>query len=120
MNAILVTLNVILLSSLAALAYHWPPALFAFLIVGPLSVLSLWGASRGGISARVIFVTTAATAIVGIVVSSHFWPDAWYGALLVGPIVLLGIADMTQSEACHPEEFPRPGACPVPLRDDPT
>ncbi len=106
MNAILVTLNIVILSSLAALAYRWPPALFAVLLVGPLSVLSLWGASRGGVSARVIFVTTAATAIVGIVVCSYFWPDAWYGALLVGPIVLLGITDMTQSKRAIQRNFP--------------
>ena len=35
MNAILITLNIIVLSSLGALAFMWPPALFAFLVVGP-------------------------------------------------------------------------------------
>jgi hypothetical protein len=42
MNAILITLNVVVLSGLAALSFVWPPALFAFLIVGPLSLLSFW------------------------------------------------------------------------------
>ena len=60
MNAILITLNVIVLATLAALAYEWRPALFAYLIVGPFSLLSLWGISKGGVSARTIFVTTTA------------------------------------------------------------
>ena len=77
MNAILITLNVILLSSLGALAYQWPPALFSFLVIGPLSILSIWGATGGQQSARAVFVTTAAFAIAGIVITSYFWPAAW-------------------------------------------
>ena len=42
MQSILVTLNVIVIAGLIALAQIWPPALFAFLVVGPLSVLSIW------------------------------------------------------------------------------
>ena len=106
MNAILITLNVILLSSLAALGYQWPPALFAFLIVGPLSILSIWGASGGGVSARAIFVTTSAVAVAGIVVSSFFWQAAWYGGLLVGPIVLLGVVDLLQTKRATRRNYP--------------
>ena len=106
MNPILITLNIILLASLGALGYEWPPALFAFLIVGPLSVLSVWGASGGGISARTIFVTTSTAAAVGIVVSSYFWPAAWYGALIAGPIVLLGTVDMLQTRRAIRRNFP--------------
>ncbi len=106
MNAILITLNVILLSSLGALGYQWPPALFAFLIVGPLTVLSIWGASGGGVSARAIFVTTSAIAVGGIAASSFVWPAAWYGALIVGPIVLLGTADMLQTKRAIRRNFP--------------
>jgi hypothetical protein len=46
MKAILITLNIIVLSALAALAIEWPPALFAFLLVGPISIISIWGISR--------------------------------------------------------------------------
>jgi glutamate synthase domain-containing protein 2 len=106
MNPILITLNIILLASLGALGYEWPPALFAFLIVGPLSVLSVWGASGGGVSARTIFVTTSTAAVVGIVVSSYFWPAAWYGALIAGPIVLLGTVDMLQTRRAIRRNFP--------------
>jgi glutamate synthase domain-containing protein 2 len=106
MNPILITLNIILLASLAALGYEWPPALFAFLIVGPLSVLSIWAASGGGVSARTVFVTTATAAVVGIVASSYFWPAAWYGALIVGPIVLLGTVDMLQTKRAVRRNFP--------------
>jgi glutamate synthase domain-containing protein 2 len=106
MNPILITLNIILLASLGALGYEWPPALFAFLIVGPLSVLSVWGTSGGGVSARTIFVTTSTAAVVGIVVSSYFWPAAWYGALIAGPIVLLGTVDMLQTRRAIRRNFP--------------
>jgi len=106
MNAILITLNVILLSSLGALGYQWPPALFAFLIIGPLSVLSIWGESGGAVSARAIFVTTSIAAVSGIVVGSLFWPAAWYGALIVGPLVLLGVADLLQTKRALRRNFP--------------
>jgi len=106
MNPILITLNIVLLAGLGALGYEWPPALFAFLIVGPLSVLSIWGASGGGVSARTIFVTTSAAAGVGIVASSYFWPAAWYGAVLVGPIILLGTVDMLQTKRAIRRNFP--------------
>lgn len=106
MNAILITLNIILLSSLGALAVNWPPALFSFLVVGPLSLLSIWGISNGGISARTIFVTTAALAISGVVVSSYFFPAAYYGMLLVGPLVLLGLVDMLQTKRAIRRNFP--------------
>ena len=91
MNAILVTLNIIVLSCVVALARYWPPALFALLLVGPLSLLSIRRIWSGGVSARVIFGTTAAVAISVIAGLSYVWPAAWYGMLLVGPIVLLGI-----------------------------
>ena len=106
MNPILITFNIILLAGLGALGYEWPPALFAFLIVGPLSVLSIWGASGGGVSARTIFVTTSAAAGVGIVASSYFTSAAWYGAVLVGPIILLGTVDMLQTKRAIRRNFP--------------
>jgi glutamate synthase domain-containing protein 2 len=106
MNATLITLNVILVSSLVALGYRWPPALFAFLIVGPLSILSLWSASSGRVSARSVFVTTAAIAVGGLAVGSYFWPSAWYGGLIVGPIILLGIGDMLQTKRAILRNFP--------------
>ncbi len=106
MNAILYTLNIIILSSLVALGLQWPPALFAFLVVGPLSILSVWGISNGGVSARTIFVTMAAVAISALAGLSYIWPAAWYGILLVGPIVLLGLVDMLQSKQSIRRNFP--------------
>ncbi|MFK7895948.1 MAG: FMN-binding glutamate synthase family protein [Myxococcota bacterium] len=106
MNAILITLNIILISSLAVLGWNWPPALFAFLIVGPLSLISIWWASSGGISARTIFVSTAALAIGGIAVAGYFWPSAWYGSVIVAPIILLGLADMLQTKRAIRRNFP--------------
>ena len=90
MNAILITLNIIVLSALAALAIEWPPALFAFLLVGPISILSIWGISKGGLSARMIFVSTGAISLAGIVAGSYFSPAAYYGLLVVAPVVLPG------------------------------
>jgi len=106
MNAILITLNVIVLATLAALAYEWRPALFAYLIVGPFSLLSLWGISKGGVSARTIFVTTTAVVGASLAVASFFYPVALYGAVLVGPIVLLGITDMLQTKRAIRRNFP--------------
>jgi glutamate synthase domain-containing protein 2 len=106
MNAILITLNIIILSSLIALGRQWPPALFAFLVVGPLSILSVWGISKGGVSARTIFVTTAAVVISALAGVSYYWPSAWYGMLLVGPIVLLGLFDMLQTKQSIRRNFP--------------
>lgn len=106
MNATIVTLNVIVLSTLGALGYQWPPALFAFLIVGPISVLSIRRTTRGLVSARVIFVTTATIAVTGIVVASYFWPAAWFGALVVVPMIALGIADILQTNRAILRNFP--------------
>jgi glutamate synthase domain-containing protein 2 len=106
MNAILITLNIIVLSCLGALALKWPPALFAFLVVGPLSLISIWGVSKGGLSARQVFITTAAIAITGVVAASYIWPAAYYGFLIVGPIVLLGLADMWQTKRAIRRNFP--------------
>ncbi|MBJ21315.1 MAG: FMN-binding glutamate synthase family protein [bacterium] len=106
MNAILITLNVIVLASLAALGSVWSPALFAYLIVGPFAVLSLWGVSKGDISARTIFVTTAVVAIGGLAVASFYRPAAMYGVILVGPIVLLGLVDMLQRKRALRRNFP--------------
>jgi glutamate synthase domain-containing protein 2 len=106
MNAILITLNIIVLSTLGALAIEWPPALFAFLFVGPLSIISIWGISKGGLSARMIFVSTAAISLAGIVGASYFSPAAYYGLLVVGPFVLLGFADMLQSKRAIRRNFP--------------
>ncbi len=106
MKAILITLNVVVLSSLAVLSRYWHPALFAFLIVGPLSLLSLWSVSRSGISVRTIFVATAAVAIGGLVVAGYFMPAAWYGFALVGPIVVLGTIDMLQKKRAIRRNFP--------------
>ena len=68
MNAVLITINIIVLSTLGALAVEWPPALFAFLVVGPLSIISIWGISKGGLSARMIFVWTSALSIASVCV----------------------------------------------------
>ncbi len=106
MNAILITLNIIVLSGLAALALQWPPALFAFLIVGPLSILSIWDVSKGRLSARQIFVSTAAVSVAGIVSASYVWPAALYGFVVVGPVVLLGMVDMFQTRRAIRRNFP--------------
>lgn len=106
MNAILITLNVIVLLALAALGYEWPPALFAYLVVGPFSVLSLWGISKGEVSARTIFVTTAVVMIGGLAVASYFLPFAWYGVIVIGPIVALGCVDMLQGKRAIRRNFP--------------
>ena len=106
MNAILITLNIIILSSLVALGLYWPPALFAFLVVVPLAVLSLWGISNGGVSARTIFGTLAAVSISLLAGLSYIWPAAWFGMLLVGPIVLLGLFDMLQKKQTIRRNFP--------------
>lgn len=105
-RAILVTLNVILLAGLGALGYQWPPALFAFLIVGPLSILSLWGATRGHLSARTIFVTTGAVVSSGLAVAAYFEPRALYGTVIVAPILLLGTIDMLQKRRAIRRNFP--------------
>jgi glutamate synthase domain-containing protein 2 len=106
MNAILITLNIIVLSALAALAIEWPPALFAFLLVGPISIISIWGISKGGLSARLIFVSTAAISLAGIVAGSYFSPLAYYGLLVVAPVALLGTADMLQTRRAIRRNFP--------------
>jgi glutamate synthase domain-containing protein 2 len=106
MSAILITSNIIVLTGLAALALRWPPALFAFLLIGPLSILSFWGISRGGASVRAIFVTTAALALSGVAFASYFWPAALYGYILVGPIVLLGFVDLFQTGRAIRRNFP--------------
>ena len=106
MHAILITLNIIVISGLVVLSREWPPALFAFLVVGPLSLISIWWAFSGGISARAIFVSTAALAIAGIVGASYFWPLAWYGAVIVAPVVILGLMDMLQTKRAIPRNFP--------------
>ncbi|MFT5444289.1 MAG: glutamate synthase domain-containing protein 2 [Myxococcota bacterium] len=106
MNAILITLNIIVLSSLAALATQWPPALFAFLIVGPLSILSIWGISSNGVSARVIFVSTSALIIAGVAAASYVWPSAIYGYVIVAPIILLGTRDMLQTKRAILRNYP--------------
>ena len=106
MNAILITLNVIVLLSLAAIGYQWPPALFAYLVVGPFALLSLWGVSKGEVSARTIFVTTAVVMLGGLAVAAFFRPNAVYGMIIVGPIVFLGCADMLQKKRAIRRNFP--------------
>ncbi len=106
MNAILITLNIIVLAALGVLGYEWPPALFALVIVVPFSLLSLWGVSTGGLSARSIFVTTAALVIGGIAIASFWAPIALYGAVVAGPIVLLGVVDMLQTKRAIRRNFP--------------
>jgi glutamate synthase domain-containing protein 2 len=106
MNAILITANVILLSVIAVVGSQWPPVLFAFLVVGPMCILSIWSTSSGGISARSIFVTTSVIAISGIALGSVFWPAAWFGAVLVGPIITLGVFDMLQTKRAVLRNFP--------------
>jgi len=106
MSAILITLNVILLAGLIALAFVWPPALFSFLVVGPLSILCFWSLSRGEVSARTIFVSTAALAVGGVVGASYFWPAASFGWIIVAPIVLLGCVDMLQTRRAIRRNFP--------------
>jgi len=106
MNAILIVLNIIVLSILAVLGAKWPPALFAFVLVFPLALLSLWSITKRGVSARTIFGTTAVVMISAVAAVSYFWTDAWYGMLVVGPIVLLGIADMLQTKQSIRRNFP--------------
>ena len=106
MNVILIAANVILFSIIAILGSQWPPVLFILLIVGPMSILSIWGSSKGSVSARAIFVTTSVIALGGIAISSLFWPAAWFGIVLVGPIILLGIADMLQAKRAVLRNFP--------------
>ena len=106
MKSILVTLNIIVVAGLIALGQVWPPALFAFLVVGPLSVLSIWSVSKGGVSVRSIFVSSACVVISGLVGASYFTPVAWYGFVLVGPIVMLGAIDMLQTKRAIRRNFP--------------
>ncbi len=106
MNPILITLNFIVLTCLGALSLKWPPALFAFLVVGPLSIISIWGISTGRLSARLIFISTAAIAIACLVLASYFWPAAYYGFLIVGPIVLLGLFDFLQKKRAILRNYP--------------
>lgn len=106
MTLFVITLNIIVLASLAALASVWPSALFAFLVVGPLSALSITTVTRGGMSARAIFVTTAVLAISGIVIAGYWWSAAYLGLLLVAPIVVLGLSDMIQTRRAVLRNFP--------------
>ena len=107
MKAILLTLNVIVISGLIALARVWPPAAFAFLVVGPLAVLSIWSVSQGGVSVRAIFVSTACAAVSGLLAATYLLtPMAAYGFLLVGPIVMLGAVDMLQTKRAIRRNFP--------------
>ncbi len=106
MGAILVTLNVSVLTALVLLGLQWPPANFAFLLVGPLSILSLWSISSGDVSARTIFVTTAAVSIGGVATLGYFWPIAWYGFFLIAPFVALGVSDLLQTKRTIRRNFP--------------
>lgn len=106
MNVTTIALNAVLLLGLAALGLQWPPALFALLLVVPLSVLSVVRTSTAGVSARAIFFGSSAAAIVGITVASYFWVSAWYGFVLVGPIIALGIADVLQTRRAIRRNFP--------------
>lgn len=106
MGALLITLNVIVLSALAVLGWQWPPAFFAYLVVGPLSILSLWGVSSGDLSARTIFVTTAAVSIGSIAIAGYYWPLAWNGLMIVLPFTALGILDMLQRKHAIRRNFP--------------
>ena len=101
-----VALNVVVLAALAALGYAWPPALFALLVVGPFSILSIAGASTGDVSARTLFVTTAALALGGIAIATYYEPTALFGLVLVLPVVALGIVDMLQSKRAIRRNFP--------------
>ena len=106
MQSILVTLNVIVIAGLIVLAQIWPPALFAFLVVGPLSVLSIWSVSKGGVSARSSFVSSACAVIAGLVGASYLTPLAWYGFVIAGPIIMLGAIDMLQTKRAIRRNFP--------------
>jgi len=106
MPALVITLNLTLLLSLAVLGYQWPPAFFALLFLGPLSILSLSRAIRGHISARAVFVATAVFACGGIAAVGYFRPSAWWGGLLVAPIILLGVVDMFQKKRALRRNFP--------------
>ncbi|MBW1844975.1 MAG: FMN-binding glutamate synthase family protein [Deltaproteobacteria bacterium] len=106
MNAILITLNIIVLSCLVALGLQWPQAFFALLVVGPLSILSTWGIWHVGLSARLIFISTAAIALTTVIAASYIWSAASYGFLIVGPVVLLGLFDMLQSKRAILRNFP--------------
>ncbi|MDP6978481.1 MAG: FMN-binding glutamate synthase family protein [Myxococcota bacterium] len=106
MKAFLNTGILIVVSCLAVLTWVWPPALFAFLLVGPLAALSVWGLSGGELSARDIFVWTAVAAITSVVVVGYFWPVALLGMLLIGPIIFLGAWDMSQTRSSVRRNFP--------------
>lgn len=106
MKAIIVTLNVIVLSGLLALGRHWPPAFFAMLVIGPLSLLSVWTVSKSGVSVRTIFVTTACAVTSGLLCATYYFPIAAYGFLFVAPIVLLGATDMLQTKRALRRNFP--------------
>lgn len=106
MRAIIVTLNVVVLSSLFALGRLWPPAFFALLVIGPLSLLSVWTVSKGGVSVRTIFVTTACTVTTGLICATYYFPLAPYGFLFVAPIILLGVTDMLQTKRAIRRNFP--------------
>jgi len=106
MKFILIAVNAVLIAIIAIMGSQWPPALFILLLVGPVSILSIWSASNGSVSASAVFVTTCVMAIGGIVVGSLFWPAAWYGLVVVGPVTLLGIMDMFQTKRAVLRNFP--------------
>ena len=106
MKALVVAANVSALLGLGALSLYWPPAAFAFVLVGPLSLYGVRSLSDGGVSARAIFVTSACAATAGIAALTWVWPPALFAAVLAGPIVALGFFDMIQTKKAVLRNFP--------------
>ena len=106
MRAAFVAINLAVVLALAALATQWPPAGFAFLLVGPLMLLGTRSVFAGALSARALFVTTACVSSGALAGLAALWPQAAYGFAIVGPIVMLGCVDMLQKRQAVRRNFP--------------
>ncbi len=106
MRAGLITFFLVLTAILAGITAQWPPAGFAFLLVGPLAMLGLRHLPLDELSARAVFVITASLAVTSVAGLAALWPPGAYGALVVAPIVGLGIVDMIQREHAIRRNFP--------------
>ncbi len=106
MRAAFVAINLAVVLGLSAMALHWPPAAFAFLLVVPLMLLGARSVFQSGPSARGIFVTMACVSSGALAGLTLVWPGAVYGFTLVGPLVLLGCVDMAQPKKAIRRNFP--------------
>jgi hypothetical protein len=57
MKPILITLTIIIFTAIGVLTNYWPPAGFAFVVIGTLAILGVRSLMTGGVSVRAIFVT---------------------------------------------------------------